>query len=74
MSNNWHPIEKRYLEDPDFRAEVDAVMEAVLDPIPIEMTTICSTMFCYNRAKETNDPAHPPFCEQCQERKKGKTG
>lgn len=33
-------------------------------------TTICSTMFCYNRAEITNDPAKPPFCEQCQDRNK----
>ena len=31
----------------------------------IEMT-ICSTMFCYNDAEFTNDPANPPFCEQCK--------
>lgn len=40
----------------------------------LDDTTICSTMHCYNRAKETNDPLHPPFCEQCQDRKDGKKG
>jgi hypothetical protein len=30
------------------------------------MTTICSNALCYNRAEETNDPAHPPFCEKCK--------
>lgn len=35
-------------------------------------TTVCSTMHCYNRAEETNDPLHPPFCEQCQDRKQEK--
>lgn len=29
--------------------------------------TICSTMFCYNDAEVTNDPAHPPFCDECKE-------
>lgn len=39
-----------------------------------EETTICSTMHCYNRAKETHDPRNPPFCEQCQDRKKRTKG
>jgi len=32
--------------------------------------TVCSTMFCYNEAEVTNDPAKPPFCEECKEKKK----
>lgn len=26
--------------------------------------TICSNAHCYEKAEETNDPAHPPFCEK----------
>ena len=37
-------------------------------------TTVCSTMFCYNRAEITNDPAKPPFCDDCKEKKLGKGG
>ena len=34
------------------------------------MTTVCSTMFCYERAEVTNDPAKPPFCAKCKTRAK----
>jgi hypothetical protein len=32
------------------------------------MTTRCSFMLCKNDAEVTNDPAHPPFCKECQEK------
>jgi len=32
--------------------------------------TVCSTMHCYNEAEETNDPAKPPFCEECKAKTK----
>jgi hypothetical protein len=33
------------------------------------MSTICSTMHCYNWAEETGDPAKPPFCDSCKAKK-----
>lgn len=32
--------------------------------------TVCSNMHCYNYAANTNNPSKPPFCEECQEKKK----
>lgn len=32
--------------------------------------TICSNMHCYNQAKVTDDPAHPPFCQSCKKEEK----
>lgn len=32
--------------------------------------TVCSTMFCYNDAEVSDDPAKPPFCFRCQENQK----
>lgn len=54
----------------DIRDELERKKIEKLDKEP--ETTICSTMHCYNRAEETNDPLHPPFCEQCRDRYQGK--
>jgi len=32
------------------------------------LTTICSSMHCYNKAIISNDPMHPAFCEPCKAR------
>lgn len=41
----------------------------------VRETTVCSTMFCYRRAKKTSrDPLWPSFCNRCKRRKKQKAG
>jgi hypothetical protein len=39
-----------------------------------ETTTVCSTMFCYNRAPISIDLAKPPFCDECKAKKRRQDG
>lgn len=37
--------------------------------------TVCTTMTrCHRRAKKTNDPARPPFCNRCKRKNKRNRG
>lgn len=41
----------------------------------IQTSTVCSTMTrCHRRAKITNDPARPPFCNRCKRKSKKNQG
>lgn len=38
--------------------------------VPDPETTVCSSMFCYNRAEINANPVLPPFCEDCKSKQK----